>query len=506
MDGAETSVVQAQIVLCARFVLETGVRLSQKEEGGVTKTPPQLLVNTHASMPRSYVTPRGVTLTFERALGQGQFGIANAVKNRKGDLFCMKEVSVRIVDEEAKEEVQREVDVMRETCHHTNIVKFYDSWFERNRLCILMEYCANGSLDKLITRFATAKKTFPAQKVTHYTQELVSALRYCHHDVHVMHRDLKPANILIDEIGTLKLADFGLAKSLTGEADVCATFCGSPLYMSPEQCTGKTYTYSSDMWALGCILYELLTLQSPWVTAAANTYPNVVNKIIEGRPAYDKVSDTYPSTLVDLCKWMLRKTPSERGTALEIEAHMEMRAPPALFASMRAVAAPPCAVPVPAFPPTPPSAAAPMGALPSPLASRQLRESAMHTLERREELVAAAKRIQRSFRVSVDRRMGGPPPLRPLKLVDKHPPPKVPDRYADRHAAAARHHVDAATNEESSRRIQTAFRTSFRRRNAPAPRIQQLAAPKNYVRVPRGKVGPGGGNELLTRLPRPAWV
>ena len=180
-------------------------------------------------MPRLYTTPDGLTLAHERALGKGQFGEAILVRRGRHDLYCMKRIFVRTMDESAKRDVLREVDVMR-TCDHPNIVAFHRSWFERNRLCILMEYCPCGALDALIGRFTTARKAFPAHKLGHYIQELVGALRYCHDELRVIHRDLKPANILIDEIGTLKLAYFGLAKTVSPNA-MCATYCGSPLYM-----------------------------------------------------------------------------------------------------------------------------------------------------------------------------------------------------------------------------------------------------------------------------------
>ena len=113
--------------------------------------------------------------------------------------------------------------------------------------------------------YAKTKRRFMESKVIYFLQELASALRYCHEDLRIMHRDIKPANILLDQLGTLKLADFGLSKSLDPSTDLAKTYVGTPLYMSPEQCAGQPYSFSADMWSLGVVAYELMALRSPWI-------------------------------------------------------------------------------------------------------------------------------------------------------------------------------------------------------------------------------------------------
>lgn len=440
--------------------------------------------------PRSYTTPRGVTLTFEKALGRGQFGIANAVKNRKGDLFCMKEVSVRTTDEEAKAEVLREVQMMRETCQHVNVVTFYDSWFERNRLCILMEYCGNGSLDALIARFASSRKTFPYQKVVHYMQELSGALAYCHHTLRIMHRDLKPANVLVDDIGTLKLGDFGLAKELDARTDMCATFCGSPLYMSPELCSGQPYSFSSDVWALGCISFELMALTSPWADdTTLKSYPALVSRICQARPNYASIPGEYPSTLIDLTRWMLRKETSQRASSKEISDHLDIRSPPRSF---EASVAPPVA-----------AASVDVSRPPSPILD--VTDAARDdTLVRQEDIVLAAKCIQRSFRVSAERRRlrrncavapgaGAAPPLTPMDRLPPAVPPRRNKYAAPSEDSLAKVHRRAPCTDRLTRLAEP--RTPPRLA-APVPTFRRMAI---QARKPSPVAAP-----LLT--PRPAWV
>ena len=87
-----------------------------------------------------YVTHKGKPLTHIKELGRGQFGIARAVKSCKGSLYCLKEIEVRTTDEKAKAMAKQEVEMMRLSGTHPNVISFFDSWFEANRLFILMEY------------------------------------------------------------------------------------------------------------------------------------------------------------------------------------------------------------------------------------------------------------------------------------------------------------------------------------------------------------------------------
>lgn len=281
-------------------------------------------------MPRTYTTPTGITLHFARALGSGQFGIANEVRTRKGDSYCLKEIPVKVSDEVAKQQALTEVKLMKETCNHDNIVTFYESWFERNRLCILMEFAPNGSLDKLIEKCAKTRTYLTSKKVAHFVEELASALDYCHNTLKIIHRDIKPANILVDELGTLKLTDFGMSKSLGPTNDLAMTFCGSPLYMAPEQLhTNNTYSFPADMWAMGCVVYEIMTLSSPWVQGSEpHGFPALVQRIMYTTPSYSSISERYSVRFADMTRWLLQRKIGKRATALDIVSLLEMRAPP----------------------------------------------------------------------------------------------------------------------------------------------------------------------------------
>lgn len=438
--------------------------------------------------PGHYITPSGRHLTVDKNIGSGSFGVAKAVRNAKGEMFCVKEILMCNNDITAKMQVLQEVRVMEKICEHPNIVKFMESWIQRDRLFILMELCHNGPLDKLIKRYAVTKKRFPTHKVVHYIQELANALHYMHDNLNVMHRDVKPANIFIDELGTLKLGDFGLAKVLEKGA-LTATMCGSPLYMSPEQFAGEPYCYKTDVWALGDVSYELVTGHSPWYTPDQQgvlTHPALVMKITNQQVVFPVTARThYSETLLHTILWMLQKKPHRRPSAREILEQFQFRSPPpqTLDVSVRA-------------PPVPESKA------------------------------DAAQKIQSSFRKSQRRREAEPakrglPPLPHGAPAFKSPPPPpmaadgVPrtSRATPNAPRIASKHLDLKTSVQASMAIQKAFRTSKRRAPPPIP-----VAPPRYAARPAPQRAAQPGPNIYRRAAlyhpnprqqgrvRPAWI
>lgn len=375
-------------------------------------------------MPRTYVTPSGHTVQYAYALGSGQFGDAKAVKDRKGTMYCLKEVIVKVTDDKAREQALVEVKVMSKTCNHPNVIMFHESWFERNRMCILMEFAPNGSLDKLIEQYVSAGKRFTLAKVRNFIEELSGALDFCHENG-IIHRDIKPGNILIDQLGSLKLADFGLSRALDPN-HLATTFCGSPLYMAPEQCTaGEQYSFPADIWAMGCVVFEIMAFHSPWVSttgAQPKNYPTLVQRVLHETPNYDNLIKLgYPQRLVDVVRWMLQRKVSKRATASDIVDLLELRAPPSL--ALTIVGEPPA---TPMLPPVVVACddATILVTAPSDMDETIARRKTL--IDDAKKMVNAAQVVQKSFRTSVQRRMMYRNRLnvenRPLRPVDRVAP------------------------------------------------------------------------------------
>jgi NIMA (never in mitosis gene a)-related kinase len=213
-----------------------------------------------------------------RRIGSGKFSVVYKARRHEDSSICaLKKVQVfDIKDAKAREKCLKEVKLL-EALHHENIVRYHDSFFEESVLFIVFEWAAGGDLKKVIREAAGADK--PGSKpsrldeavIWSYFSQMAEGLRYMH-DLRMMHRDMKPANVFINGNGKLKLGDMGLGRQLSEDSVAAFSKVGTPLYMSPEVLKGDGYDMQSDLWSLGCILYEMANLRSPFKTDDQNLY------------------------------------------------------------------------------------------------------------------------------------------------------------------------------------------------------------------------------------------
>ncbi len=142
--------------------------------------------------------------------------------------------------------------------------------------------------------------------------QICMALEYVH-GRKILHRDLKSQNIFLTANNTIKLGDFGISKVLENTCDQALTVQGTPYYMSPEICQSKPYTYTSDVWALGCILYELCTLKHAF---SAENLLGLVFKIVQDKQ--DPISNQYSADLRTLVSLLLNKDEKKRPQVIDI--------------------------------------------------------------------------------------------------------------------------------------------------------------------------------------------
>lgn len=174
-------------------------------------------------------------------------------------------------------------------------------------LMIEMEYADGGTLAQLISKSSQLSE----QQVLTLFLQCVAAIQYMHQN-NILHRDLKTANVFLTKDNLIKVGDFGISKvmSTKGQAQ---TVLGTPYYISPEMCEGKTYDTKSDIWALGCILYEMACLQK---TFRGDNLPALVNKIMSG--TFDPIPSVYSDGLKNLVASLLQKDPALRPTGKEL--------------------------------------------------------------------------------------------------------------------------------------------------------------------------------------------
>merc|ERR1719384_230497 len=161
---------------------------------------------------------------------------------------------------------------------HPYIVRHRTNFLEDGWLCIVMDYCEGGDLSDKIKKMRQSGKLFPQEQVVRWFTQAILALKYIH-DLHILHRDLKSGNFFLSKAGNIKLGDFGIAKVLECTAAVAQTQIGTPYYLSPEICQGKHYSWSSDIWSMGCILYEMCARRVPF---DAQDLRSLIQKITKG--------------------------------------------------------------------------------------------------------------------------------------------------------------------------------------------------------------------------------
>lgn len=135
------------------------------------------------------------------------------------------------------------------------------------------------------------------------------------HNKNILHRDIKTQNIFICSNGTLKLGDFGISRELESNDAKAGTSCGTPLFMPPEVCQGKPYDYKADVWALGVILYELITLRKPF---DAETINGVLQQIVKA--SYEPLPYDTDSDLKMLVPYLLNKDYAKRPSIFDVAA------------------------------------------------------------------------------------------------------------------------------------------------------------------------------------------
>ncbi|NXJ31817.1 NEK11 kinase, partial [Ciconia maguari] len=252
--------------------------------------------------------------TIQRKLGNGSFGSVYLVSDRKAkqgeELKVLKEISVGDLKPNETVEANLEAQLLSKL-DHPAIVKFYASFVERDSFCIITEYCEGGDLDFKIQEYKESGKIFTQRQIIDWFIQLLFGVNYMH-DRRILHRDLKAKNIFLKN-NLLKIGDFGVSRLLMGSCDLATTFTGTPYYMSPEALKHQGYNTKSDIWSLGCILYEMCCMNHAFT---GHNFLSVVLKIVEGDTP--SLPDRYPSKLNAVLCSMLNKNPSLRPAAAEI--------------------------------------------------------------------------------------------------------------------------------------------------------------------------------------------
>ena len=269
-------------------------------------------------MEKSVNRPRQVDLSSKgyrviKEIGRGGYAHAHLVSvlDAPREFYVAKCIDLEPLKERDKTLAKQEVEVLR-SMNHPNIVKLKEGFiFQTSLLVLVLEYCEQGELRGAIKAKAAEGEYFNEPEIMRWFAQLVDALAYVHSQ-RIIHRDLKSNNVFLKQ-GRALLGDFGMSKVFEGSLQAAMTVVGTPFYTSPEICKHEPYNYKTDIWSLGCVLYELCTLQHPFI---ADNLLNLVPKILND--PHPPIPAQYSREINSLISRLLAKKPEDRPTASEL--------------------------------------------------------------------------------------------------------------------------------------------------------------------------------------------
>uniref|UniRef100_A0A8C9YDZ0 Serine/threonine-protein kinase Nek10 n=1 Tax=Sander lucioperca TaxID=283035 RepID=A0A8C9YDZ0_SANLU len=277
-------------------------------------------------------------------LGTGAFGSVFKVRKQSGqNLLALKEVNLHKPafgnDKKSRdsnvEKIISELTIVKEQMTHPNIVKYYKTFLEGDKLYIVMELIEGVPLAEHLNSLKEKQQTFTEDRIWNIFIQMCLALRYLHKEKRIVHRDLTPNNIMLGEKDKVTITDFGLAKQKQ-ENSKLTSVVGTILYSCPEVVKNEPYGERADVWALGCILYQMATLQPPFYSS---NMLSLASKIVEA--VYEPIEEgAFSERVTDMIRWCLSPDADQRPDIVAVSSRISdlmMRLMDGLYTSQNAL-------------------------------------------------------------------------------------------------------------------------------------------------------------------------
>ena len=241
-------------------------------------------------------------------LGEGAFSCVFKVKRLSdNNEYALKKVKMTMLSEKEKENALNEVRILA-SISNPYIIAYKEAFFDEssNSLCVIMEYANGGDIQKKITEKIANKTLFTEPEIWKALSQMVKGLKTLH-EMQILHRDLKCANIFLTNSGDIKLGDLNVSK--VAKKGLVYTQTGTPYYASPEVWRDQPYDMKSDIWSLGCVVYEMVSLKPPF---RANDMQGLFNKVQKG--LFERIPLKFSNDLAGIIGKCLQVNPNSRPT------------------------------------------------------------------------------------------------------------------------------------------------------------------------------------------------
>ena len=257
-----------------------------------------------------------------KKLGEGAYSIVLKVRrNYDNNIYALKKVKLLKLSEKEKNNALNEVRILASvkssfvilaSVKSSFVISYKEAFFDEKESClgIVMEYADKGDLYQKITEYKKTAMLFEESDIWRILLQLIKGLKSLH-DLKILHRDLKSANVFLFSDGSVKLGDLNVSK--VAKKGLGYTQTGTPYYASPEVWKDQPYNNKSDIWSLGCVLYEMITLHPPF---RAENMEGLFNKVIKGR--YKNIPNRYSSDLSEIVRLLIQVDPDKRPSCDEL--------------------------------------------------------------------------------------------------------------------------------------------------------------------------------------------